>query len=103
MQPQSPYRRIGEPWDVDNIRSVSYVIFSSTKILEGGTPVARTAKTQQRTPIPATQKVEPKQPTITEDDVRRRAYEIYLNRVTNPGDEVGDWLQAERELQANKS
>jgi hypothetical protein len=62
--------------------------------------MARTAARQQRTPLPATQKVELKQPTITEDDVRLRAYEIYLKRGDNPGDEVADWLQAERELRA---
>jgi len=62
----------------------------------------RTAATQQRTPLlPATQKVQLKQPTITEDDVRRRAYELYLKRGDNPGDEVGDWLQAERDLRGN--
>ena len=60
----------------------------------------RTAKTRQRTPLPATQKVELKQPTITEDDVRFRAYELHLKRGANPGDEVGDWLQAELELRA---
>ena len=54
--------------------------------------------TKQQTPLPATQKVELKQPTMTEDDVRLRANQIYLNRGTNPGDEVSDWLQAEREL-----
>jgi hypothetical protein len=62
--------------------------------------MGRTAKTQQRTPLSATEKVELKQPTITEDDVRFRAYEFYLKRGANPGNEVGDWLQAERELQA---
>ena len=62
----------------------------------------RTATARQRAPLPATQKVELKHPTITEDDVRRRAHEIYLKRGTNPGDEVGDWLQAERELLANQ-
>jgi len=64
--------------------------------------MGRPATARQRTPLPATQKVELKQPTITEDDVRRRAHEIYLKRGTNPGDEVGDWLQAERELRANQ-
>jgi hypothetical protein len=63
--------------------------------------MGRTATMQQRTPLPATRKVELKQAAITEDDVRRRAYEFYLKRGTNPGDEVGDWLQAERELRAN--
>ena len=32
------------------------------------------------------------------DKVRRRAYEIYLERGTEPGRELEDWLQAEREL-----
>lgn len=64
--------------------------------------MGRTATKRQRAPLPATQMVVLKQPTITEDNVRRRAHEIYLKRGTNPGDEVGDWLQAERELQANK-
>jgi hypothetical protein len=59
------------------------------------------AKTEQPTPLPATPKVEPKQPTITEDDVRLRAYELYLQRGGIPGDEVSDWLQAERELLAD--
>jgi hypothetical protein len=58
----------------------------------------RTSAIQQRTPLPVTPRVEPKQSTITEDDVRLRAYEIYLERGAIPGDEVRDWLQAEREL-----
>src|SRR5579864_2507934 len=33
-----------------------------------------------------------------EDEVRRRAYEIYLERGAEPGRELNDWLQAEREL-----
>ena len=50
---------------------------------------------------PTSSQVEPNQPAATEDDVRLRAYEIYLKRGDNPGDHVSDWLQAERELQAN--
>ena len=60
--------------------------------------MARIATKQQRAPLPETQKVELKQPTMTEDRVRLRANQIYLNRGTNPGNEVSDWLQAEREL-----
>ena len=52
-------------------------------------------------PSPATQAVERKRPTVTEDDVRFRAYEIYLQRGAIPGDEVRDWIQAERELLAD--
>jgi hypothetical protein len=33
-----------------------------------------------------------------EQEIRARAYEIYLQRGGQPGDEVEDWLQAEREL-----
>jgi len=69
----------------------------------------RQGTTRQRTPLTPPQKVarkQPvivarKQPVITEDDLRRRAYEIYLNRGLNPGNEIEDWLQAERELKAN--
>ena len=33
------------------------------------------------------------------EEIRRRAYEIYLERNGFPGDELDDWLRAERELQ----
>jgi len=29
--------------------------------------------------------------------IRRRAYELYLERGSRPGDPLDDWLQAERE------
>jgi len=32
------------------------------------------------------------------DEIRLRAYEIYLERVGLPGNDLDDWLQAEREL-----
>jgi hypothetical protein len=35
-----------------------------------------------------------------EEEIRRRAYEIYLERGTQPGLELEDWLHAERELTA---
>ena len=33
-----------------------------------------------------------------EQEIRNLAYEIYLQRGAQPGDELEDWLQAEREL-----
>jgi hypothetical protein len=33
-----------------------------------------------------------------EQEIRNRTYEIYLRRGAQPGYEVEDWLQAEREL-----
>jgi hypothetical protein len=35
-----------------------------------------------------------------EQAIRDRAYEIYLHRGAQPGHELEDWLQAERELNA---
>jgi Protein of unknown function (DUF2934) len=32
------------------------------------------------------------------EEIRLRAYEIYLERGSLPGNELDDWLQAEREL-----
>jgi hypothetical protein len=37
------------------------------------------------------------------DNIRRRAYEIYLERGSVPGRVLEDWLQAERELTADES
>ena len=34
----------------------------------------------------------------SERDIERRAYEIYLDRGEQPGRDLDDWLQAEREL-----
>ncbi len=34
-----------------------------------------------------------------DEEIRRRAYEIYLERGEQPGREMDDWLQAERELE----
>jgi len=35
----------------------------------------------------------------SQEEIRRRAYEIYLERAGLPGNEVDDWHRAERELQ----
>jgi type II secretory pathway component PulM len=36
---------------------------------------------------------------LSHEEIRRRAYEIYLDHGSLPGNELDDWLQAERELQ----
>ena len=38
-----------------------------------------------------------------EDKIRRRAYELYVERGGGPGRDIEDWLQAERELTGDKS
>jgi hypothetical protein len=35
-----------------------------------------------------------------EEEIRIRAYKIYVERGEQPGRELEDWLQAERELEA---
>ena len=35
----------------------------------------------------------------SEDEIRRRAYEIYVERGGTPGHELDDWIRSERELQ----
>ncbi|TWT41121.1 hypothetical protein RAS1_38140 [Phycisphaerae bacterium RAS1] len=39
---------------------------------------------------------------ISADQIRKRAYEIYLRRNGGPGDPTADWLTAERELLAER-
>ena len=39
---------------------------------------------------------------VTEYDIARRAYELYLARGCEDGCDVDDWLQAERELQRER-
>lgn len=34
-----------------------------------------------------------------DEEIRHRAYEIYLERGQQPGRELDDWLQAQRELE----
>jgi len=36
---------------------------------------------------------------VRDEDIKRRAYEIYLERGEQPGRELDDWLQAKRELE----
>jgi hypothetical protein len=41
--------------------------------------------------------------SLTEEQIRQRAYEIFLARGAVPGDDLQDWLRAERELQAQNT
>jgi hypothetical protein len=38
--------------------------------------------------------------TITQEQIARRAYEIYASRGYAPGDQTADWYEAERQLRA---
>ena len=39
--------------------------------------------------------------TVTNSDIARRAYDLYLGRGCEHGHDVDDWMQAERELRAS--
>lgn len=47
---------------------------------------------------PPPQAAPPAEPTS--EQIRTRAYLLYCERNGGPGDEISDWLQAERELRA---
>jgi Protein of unknown function (DUF2934) len=57
--------------------------------------IRSTAPTQPET---AVQETEGLVQSTREQEIRIRAYEIYLQRGGQPGQELDDWLQAEREL-----
>ncbi len=42
------------------------------------------------------------QPKVTEEQIRRRAYQLYVARGKKPGDPLRDWLQAEKELRTGR-
>jgi hypothetical protein len=49
-------------------------------------------------PGTAVEEIESSLQSTREQEIRNRAHEIYLQRGAQPGYEVEDWLQAEREL-----
>ena len=69
----------------------------------------RRAPATKRTAVRSAARVGPKSttksgaPRYTEDQIRERAYYIYMARGGEAGDPLEDWLQAERELGAAPS
>lgn len=56
------------------------------------------AKTKMMETPPVPQKPQAPSNLPTPEEIALRAYYIYLQRAGAPGDEVADWVQAEREL-----
>jgi hypothetical protein len=55
----------------------------------------------QTVPVKGTTKqTPPHEPS--DEEIRQRAYEIYLAKGGAPGNEVEDWLQAEREVRSKQ-
>ena len=61
------------------------------------------AKTNERAATAASRapKALAQQTSVTNNDVARRAYDLYLARGREDGHDVDDWMQAERELRAS--
>jgi len=57
--------------------------------------IGSTGSTQPRTAVEERERL---LHSTGEQEIRDRAYEIYLQRGAQPGYELEDWLQAEREL-----
>ena len=51
---------------------------------------ARATKSTTKMPLP-------------EERIRQRAYELYVRRSNQPGSELDDWLQAEKEFRQNEA
>ena len=49
-------------------------------------------------PEPARAKVPPIETLSLEERIRRRAYELHIQRGSQSGSELDDWLQAEEEI-----
>jgi hypothetical protein len=58
------------------------------------TKTMETAATAENRPL----RTSVRKRTVTEDEVARRAYGLYLERGGGDGHDVDDWAQAEREL-----
>ena len=54
--------------------------------------------TNSTQPIADVKKQDRPQDSTREQEIRRRAYEIYLERGAQSGHELEDWLNAEREV-----
>lgn len=64
--------------------------------------VKRTKAPEQEAPrAPRKRTVAPRNGSPKDDVIRARAYELFERRGGEPGHELDDWLEAERELQQN--
>ena len=62
-------------------------------------------RTSKQSEQPSTEGEKEERPVVNparEEEIKRRAYEIYLERGEEPGRDLEDWLQAERELASHE-
>ncbi len=60
----------------------------------------RTTKTQKTVTHKPAAKISPRK--VTDEEIRQRAYDIYLKRGAASGFALDDWLQAEQELRRKR-
>ena len=63
--------------------------------------MAKSKKTHDSIATAADRASKPQAATVTNGDIARRAYDLYLGRGCEHGHDVDDWMQAERELRAS--
>ncbi len=77
------------------------------KTTEDGKRRVRKATSAQTSKVPTVRKDAVPSPKPTngnlEEEIRRRAYELYLQRGGVPGNENQDWLVAEQEVRSQQS
>ncbi len=64
--------------------------------------MAQETATKMQKPVPQEPARESPRREATGEEIRQRAYEIYLDRGAAPGFALDDWLQAERELRSRE-
>ena len=64
--------------------------------------MAQETATKVQKAVPQAPARETPRQEVTDEEIRQRAYEIYLHRGAAPGFELGDWLQAEREFRSRQ-
>jgi DUF2934 family protein len=64
--------------------------------------MAQETATKMQKAVPQEPARESPRREVTDEEIRQRAYEIYLDRGATPGLELDDWLQAERELRSGE-
>lgn len=74
----------------------------ATKKASKKTPKAPASKARSKTKGASAKAANTKPKEPTREEIAARAYDLYLRRGQTPGDPVEDWLQAERELRAER-
>ncbi len=64
--------------------------------------MAQPTATKMQKAVPQEPARESPRREVTDEEIRQRAYGIYLARGAAPGFELDDWLQAERELRSRE-